>query len=97
MHFYKFCQKRIKVWIEKTLVLVFLDFSKAFDMVNHTLLLPKLEHTMGIRGTSLKWFESNLTNRTQVVCIDDINSSEKTFLLEFLKEVCLVLLYFFVM
>ena len=35
----------------------------------------KLEH-MGIRGASLKWFESYLTNRTQVVCIDDINSSE---------------------
>ena len=48
-------------------------------MVNHTLLLQKLEH-MGIRGTSLKWFESYLTNRTQVVCIDDINSSKKHIL-----------------
>ena len=62
-----------------SLISVFLDFSKAFDTVNHTLLLQKLEH-MGIRGTSLKWFESYLTNRTQVVCIDDINSSEKNFL-----------------
>ena len=61
---------------KETLISVFLDFSKAFDTVNHTLLLQKLEH-MGIRGTSLKWFESYLTNRTQVVCIDDINSSAK--------------------
>ena len=64
---------------KETHVSVFLDFSKAFDTVNHTLLLQKLEH-MGIRGTSLKWFESYLTNRTKVVCIDDINSSEKHIL-----------------
>ena len=63
----------------ETLVSVFLDFSKEFDTVNHTLLLQKLER-MGIRGISLKWFESYLTNRTQVVCIDDINSSDKNIL-----------------
>ena len=35
---------------------------------------------MGIRGISQYLFESYLTNRTQVVCIDDINSTEKNIL-----------------
>ena len=66
---------------KETLISVFLDFSKAFHTVNHALLLQKLEQR-GIRGTSLKWFESYLTNPTQAVCIDDINSSEKNILTE---------------
>ena len=40
---------------------VFIDFSKAFDTVNHMILLEKLSH-MGIRDTALSLFESNLLN-----------------------------------
>ena len=56
---------------------VFLDFSKAFDTVNHRILIQKLEH-LGIRGRANDWFSSYLTNRQQTVCIDKISSTPKT-------------------
>ena len=63
---------------EKKLVVgVFLDLKKAFDVVDHDILLKKLEY-LGIRGDSLKWFASYLEGRTQLVEIDgELSSSRK--------------------
>ena len=47
---------------------IYLDFSKAFDTVNHKILVSKLEK-YGIRGEMNKWFEDYLTNRQQFVDI----------------------------
>ena len=56
---------------------IFLDFSKAFDTVNHKILLEKLQK-YGIRGVPLQWFTSYLTNRRQYVRIDNADSEMLT-------------------
>ena len=52
---------------------VFLDLSKAFDTLDHNILLHKLDH-YGIRGVAKQLFESYITNRQQFVQINDIRS-----------------------
>jgi hypothetical protein len=56
---------------------LFIDLRKAFDTVNHEILLKKL-HYHGIRGISLKWFESYLKNRKQYVQFNNKMSEEQT-------------------
>ena len=52
---------------------IFLDLAKAFDTVNHTLLLNKLEH-YGIRGIPHLWFKNFLSSRKQYVHFKGVDS-----------------------
>ena len=54
---------------------VFIDLQKAFDTVDHSILLKKLNY-YGIRGLTNNWFKSYITNRSQHVTIQNKTSSD---------------------
>ena len=54
---------------------VFMDLSKAFDTIDHHILLQKL-YLYGIRGLPLQWFHSYLSNRKQYVVVDGVESTQ---------------------
>ena len=56
---------------------VFLDLSKAFDTINHAILLQKLEKMLRFRGSALSFMESYLTNRCQYTKIGDSQSRKQ--------------------
>ena len=55
---------------KETAIAIFCDLRKAFDTVNHSILLRKL-HKIGIRGVALEWFKNYLSGRKQFVFLND--------------------------
>ena len=58
---------------KKLAIGVFIDLKKAFDTVDHRILIKKLEH-YGVRGAASDWLKSYLSNRKQFVNIDGCSS-----------------------
>ena len=58
----------------KLVVACFLDLSKAFDLINHRILIEKLKK-IGLNDISIKWFSSYLSNRKMFSCVNGTLSS----------------------
>lgn len=57
------------------MVMVLLDLTAAPDLVDHNILLSHFDLCLGIKGTALKWFQSDLSDRKFSVHLDQFSSA----------------------
>ena len=60
---------------KKCVLLSLLDLSSTFNIINHTVLLQRFEHTMGINGSAFEWLKSYFSGREQFVHVEGASSS----------------------
>ena len=64
----------------KSVILLLLDLSAAFDTVNHAILISRLSNRFGVKGTALAWCKSYLTSRQKLVNVEEGMSSRRPLL-----------------
>ena len=57
-------------------IAIFIDLSKAFDTIDHTILISKLEH-YGVENNELQWFISYMHNRQQLLKLKILSQQQK--------------------
>ena len=75
MQLFLLLKKNTALSADKYVVVIFVDFRKAYDTVNHILL--KKMHAYGIRGNILDWFKNYLNNRNQFTFINNTHTDKK--------------------
>ena len=73
----------------KSVILLLLDLSAAFDTVDHAILISRLSNRFGVKGTALAWFKSYLTSRQQFVKVEE-GMSSKGPLLRWVPQGCVL-------
>ena len=69
---------------KQSTISVYLDVSKAFDTVNHYILMSKVMHN-GVKGVMQSWFKSCLSSRKQYVSANNSSSHMSNFSLGVLQ------------
>ena len=80
LHFYDKIYNSLNQKPSATTLSIFIDLKKAFDTVDHNILLKKMDH-YGVRGTENSWFKNYLSDREQFVSINGADS-------EIVKTLC---------
>ena len=80
----------------ETTIGIFLDLSKAFDTIDHKVLLLKLEH-YGFRGVVLEWFENYLIIETSMFRIIHANQNKQILYVVSHKDPFWVLFFLYYM
>ena len=68
--------------LESYVVMTFLDFSAAFDTVDHNILIRRLKTKYGVERIALNWFKSYLSNRSYKIKTNDTLSDAQSLRFE---------------